>query len=178
MQECLPINFCQRLVFIHLTAQKVDFTQKKLRKNIAAYIQIRGLGQPSSTFLIANTKFCSKTFNLAPLHKVPEVSRWFFTFLCQESTVHIQLVKSFQWSSQVTQVSVVLGDRESLTLPGRSTNPFKLAPSRRWYSIYQPCSDGKLNQFWRNRKEGHTNVQVSAARIEPRTLWLDGRSRD
>ena len=56
------------------------------------------------------------------------------------------------WSQCLSLVSVMLSGWESLSPPGRDTDPSQVS----CYSLFQPRKDGKLGQLW--WKEDHTNI--------------------
>ena len=95
----------------------------------------------------------------------------FFT----ENTFLILLPKLQLSGDYFKSVKQLIWDRwESLTPPERDTNPSQVSSQQVLVLIYLPWKDE--NWVSLGRKEGRTNIQVSAKPgIQLGTLWLEGR---
>ena len=79
------------------------------------------------------------------------------------------------WSRRLSPVSVVLSGWESLTPPGRDTNPSQVSSQQTLVLIYLPREDGKLSWLKRKRRSHKYSNFSKVPGIELGTLWLESR---
>lgn len=63
----------------------------------------------------------------------------------------------------------LLYEWESLTPPGRGTNPSQVSPEQTLVLIYQPRKDGKLSEFWQKRRS-HKRSDLGRAGVRTQEL--------